>query len=91
MAIAVYFPPNGMTKAQYDDTIRRLDAAGQGSPQGRTYHACFGDDGDLQVFDVWTSQSEFDTFGKTLMPILQEVGIDVGQPMTAEVHNIIEG
>jgi hypothetical protein len=32
------------------------------------------------VFDVWTSQAAFDKFGKTLMPILQQLGIDPGQP-----------
>jgi hypothetical protein len=32
----------------------------------------------------------FDAFGKVLMPILQEFGVDPGQPQVSEVHNIIE-
>jgi hypothetical protein len=41
------------------------------------------------VFDVWTSQAVFDKFGKTLMPILQQLGIDPGQPAVMPVHKVI--
>jgi hypothetical protein len=29
------------------------------------------------VIDVWESQEAFDRFGEKLMPILQELGIDI--------------
>jgi hypothetical protein len=32
-----------MTAAQYDEIIRRLEAAGAGAPEGRLYHASYGD------------------------------------------------
>jgi hypothetical protein len=41
------------------------------------------------VFDVWTSQAAFDKFGKTLMPILQQLGIDPGKPTVMPVHKVI--
>jgi hypothetical protein len=41
------------------------------------------------VFDVWTSQKAFDRFGKTLMPILAEIGLDTGQPQVMDVHKVI--
>jgi hypothetical protein len=41
------------------------------------------------VFDVWTSQAAFDKFGKTLMPILEQLGIDPGQPTVMPVHKVI--
>jgi hypothetical protein len=41
------------------------------------------------VFDVWTSQAAFDKFGKTLMPILQQLGIDPGTPAVMPVHKVI--
>jgi hypothetical protein len=41
------------------------------------------------VFDVWTSQAAFDKFSKTLMPILQQVGLDAGQPTVMEMHKVI--
>jgi len=43
----------------------------------------------LMVFDVWTSQKAFDRFGKTLMPILAQIGIDGGQPQVMDVHKVI--
>ncbi len=91
MAIGIYFNPASMTAAQYDDVIERLRAAGAGQPAGRLYHACFGSDDKLQVFDIWESQQLFDKFGETLMPILQQVGLDPGQPTVEPVHKLIPG
>ena len=91
MAISVYINPASATAAQYDEIIRRLDAAGAGKPAGRLYHACFGSGDKLQVFDIWESQRAFDKFGETMMPIVQEVGVDLGQPMVEPVHNLIQG
>ena len=89
MALAIIFRPVSMTAAQYDDVIRRLELAGAGSPPGRTYHACFGSGQKLAVFDVWESQEAFDAFGRTLMPILGEVGVDPGLPEVAPLHDEI--
>jgi len=91
MAISVYINPVSATAAQYDEIIRRLDAAGAGEPAGRLYHACFGSGDKLQVFDIWESQQAFEKFGETMVPIVQEVGVDLGQPMFEPVHNLIPG
>ena len=85
MALGMYFSPPSMTTAQYDECIKRLDAA------GRLYHVCFTFEGKLQVFDVWDSLESFETFGQTLMPIMASLGADPGQPAISEVHNIITG
>ena len=45
----------------------------------------------LSILDVWESQDAFSAFGQTLMPILQLMGVDPGQPEVAEVHNLIQG
>jgi hypothetical protein len=91
MALAFYFAPQSFSPEQYDESIRRLEAAGAGSPQGRSYHCAFTGDGGVQVFDVWDSQESFDKFGETLLPIMAELGADPGQPQVAEVHNVIVG
>lgn len=91
MAIGIYFRPASMNAEQYDEVIRRLEAAGAGKPAGRSYHVCFGEGDQLQVFDIWDSQEAFDKFGATLMPILQELQLDPGQPMPEPVHNVITG
>jgi hypothetical protein len=89
MAIGMYFHPESMSPVQYDRVIQRLREAGQGSPKGRSYHCAFQVGGGLHVFDVWDSQEDFDRFGKTLLPILEEEGIDPGQPDVSPVHNVI--
>ena len=90
MALAFYFAPTTpMSARQYNDCIKRLQKAGAGHPAGRVYHACFGSPESLAVFDVWTSQAAFDAFGQTLMPIMQQIGVDPGQPSVMPVHNVI--
>ena len=89
MAIGIYFSPAAMTATKYDECIKALKKAGAGNPAGRSYHASFGPADKLMVFDVWTSQAAFDKFGKTLMPILQQLGIDPGQPTVMPVHKVI--
>jgi hypothetical protein len=91
MALAILFTPPSMTAEQYDEAIRRLETAGAGAPPGRRYHVCFGTGASLRVLDVWDSQEAFNAFGQTLMPILQELGLDPGRPEIAEVHNSIVG
>jgi len=91
MALAIHFSPKSMSTAQYDDCIRRLDAAGAGHPAGRRQHICFGTSGNLQVIDVWESQESFERFGQVLMPILAELGVDPGEPVIQALHNQIAG
>jgi hypothetical protein len=90
MAFVITFTPPGMTSEQYYKVINRLKGVGAGSPKGRQYHVCYGYPGNLQVTDVWDSMETFDEFGKTLMPILQETGIDPRQPNVQPLHNIID-
>ena len=91
MSIVVRFAPSGETSTeQYDQTIGRLEEAGDFPPDGLDYHVCFLADGNLRVSEIWDSREQFDAFGERLMPILAEVGIDPGQPDTFEIHNIIK-
>ena len=91
MALVILFTPKQMSTAKYDEVIRRLEAVGAAAPAGRLYHACYGASDDLRVIDVWESQETFEHFGQTLMPILQEVGVDPGQPEIIPAHNVVAG
>ena len=91
MAVGLYFTPSGFNKDKYDEAIRKLEQAGAGAPAGRTYHVALESDGAIQVFDIWESHEAFEAFGQTLIPILSELGVDPGQPMTSAVHNVING
>ena len=85
------FTSPGMTTEKYEETVKRLEQAGAGSPAGRLFHVCFGDKNNLRVSDIWDSTEAFERFGQTLRPILQELGIDPGEPEVIDVYNIIEG
>jgi hypothetical protein len=89
MALGFYFALSGLSADKYNECIKRLKQAGAAHPAGRSYHAAFGPSEKLMVFDVWTSQAAFDKFGKTLMPILQQLGVEPGQPSVMQIHKVI--
>jgi hypothetical protein len=91
MALGIYFGDGNFPADKYDEAISRLEAAGAGAPQGRSYHVAMEVDGKVNIFDVWESQEAFDAFGATLMPILMELGVEPGTPMPMPVHNVIVG
>lgn len=91
MALIIHFTPKGMNDAKYAEILKRLQAAGAGAPAGRLHHSCYGDRNALRVTDVFDTQANFEAFGKVLVPILGEMGVDVGQPEVVPVHNIIRG
>ena len=91
MALGIYFAPESFPVDKYDSTLKDLEAAGAGAPAGRLYHCAMKSPGGVHVFDVWESQESFDAFGATLLPILSAAGVEIGEPMIAEVHNTITG
>ena len=91
MALGIYFVHQGFTPEKYASTIKQLEAAGAGAPKGRTYHVALESEGAIQVFDIWESQADFEAFGQTLIPILTELGVELKDPMVANVHNVIKG
>jgi hypothetical protein len=90
MSIAVYLNPKGMSLEQYEEIHRRLQAAGHGHEQERLHHSCFGLEGNLMVYDIWTSEESWQAFGGVLMPILAELGVDPGQPAVMPLHKLIQ-
>jgi hypothetical protein len=90
MAIGIYFGHTGLDVNKYKECMKRLKKAGAAHPIGRSYHSSFGPAHKLMVFDVWTSQAAFDKFGKTLMPILQQLGAEPGPPDIMQIHNVVK-
>jgi hypothetical protein len=90
MSILVRFNPTSLTADQYDDSIRRIEEAGDWPPDGLDYHVCFGSDGELKVSEIWDSQEKWSAFGERLMPILADVGIEPGEPQVIEIHNTVK-
>jgi len=77
--IGVYIVTKNMTIEQHTIGRERLQAAG--APEAAMkLHSCFGDDGQLQVFDIWESQEAFDEFLQYLGPVMEELGIELARP-----------
>jgi hypothetical protein len=91
MPFVVRFAPKSMSSQQYDDVMQRLAAVGAAAPQGRLFHVAFGSPEALRVSDIWETHEDFQRFGQTLMPILQDAGVDPGAPEFIETHNTIVG
>jgi len=92
MSIVVRFTgAPSVTREKYDATIRRLESDGHFPPDGLDYHIAFGSDGDFRVSEIWDSQEKFDAQLPHLMPILDEMGIELaGPPEVLEAHNIVK-
>jgi hypothetical protein len=77
--IAIYIVTKNMTREQHTKGRARLREAG--APESAMkLHSCFGEDGQLQVFDVWETQEAFDEFLTYLGPVMEELGIELAQP-----------
>ena len=91
MAEGFYLTPSSFTLDKYDQATKQLEEAGAGAPKGRTLHVALETNGEIQVFDIWDSKESFEAFGPTLIPILADLGVEVGEPAVAKIHNVIEG
>src|SRR5436189_1661907 len=90
-SMLVRFTPTSVTAEQYDETIRRLEKSGDWLPAGLEFHVAFMSNGNFRVSEIWDSREQFDAFGKRLMPVLKDVGIELAaEPETRDVHNIIK-
>jgi hypothetical protein len=84
-----FTPASNVTTDQYDETVRRLKESGDWLPEGLEYHVAFRTNGELRVSEIWDSRDQFDAFGKRLMPVLKDVGIELsGEPELLEIHNV---
>ncbi len=92
MAIVVFFDSvQNMPAEKYFEVLRRLEAAGAGAPKGRLSHVMFLKDGRSNVIDVFDTPENFQAFGETLVPLLQELAVDAGEPAVVPAANFIKG
>lgn len=80
--IAVYYSPTAMTEAQYRDILARIGALGI-EFSGMKHHSCFGEGEQLAVYEIWDNKAAWEVFESHLMPILDEVGIELTRPPDA--------
>ena len=88
MSVVVRHQPKGLTREQYDEVSRRMEAAGDWPPKGLDMHVLFGTEGDLRVSEIWDSEEEFRGFSGRLMSVLDEVGVPYSDPEVHQVHQL---
>ena len=67
---------------------RRLEQAGDWPAAGLVVHVAYGGSNIEGVFEVWESRDAFERFGSKLMPLLDEVGIEVEPPEALDVYQM---
>src|SRR2546426_970251 len=87
MAIIVKFSVSNDPAEKYEEVLRRLEAVGAIAPPGQLFHVTYGSRDNLQVINIYDSPQSLDNFAKTLVPILNELGI-TAQPDVQEVYKI---
>jgi hypothetical protein len=73
-----------MSREDYDSVMKELEDSGCGEPDGRLFHAGYGDD-EVHVFEVWETQEQFEDHHRTFVSVLQGSGVDAGN---VEVHSL---
>ena len=91
MAVVIKFKHEGFPVSKYNEAIKKLQTSGEGSPKGRSYHVCYGDKNEVDILDIWESMEDFEAFGKTLVPILTSLGVNLGKPDIQEIYGVIKG
>jgi hypothetical protein len=89
--IAVYFRHPDLSLEAFDEVDRRVhEATGGAEPDGLLHHSVYGTDGDLHTFEIWDSADAFEAFGRLLMPIIAELGVQAGQPFIMPLHRLTQ-
>ena len=78
-----------MTADQYDAIVARLYKEGIHTADGLVLEVCFGSGDQMKVSILFDSMAAFERFGERLQPILQELGMDPGNPDIMDVHRVI--
>ena len=81
------------TPEQYDQVRERV-GVGEGSlpPGGQLHVAAIGEDGRIQIFEVWDSREDAEAFGEKVQAAREELGVGVGQEPTItylEAHRVV--
>lgn len=85
MPIIAVFQGPSLTQEQYEGVVRgitggaksRMEAIDDWPVEGILAHAAGNGPNGFRVVDVWDSEESFQRFGEKLMPVLQQVGVDV--------------
>jgi hypothetical protein len=92
--VAVFQSPN-FTQEQYEESVRgvtggksRVESPADWPVEGLLAHIAGQGENGFRVVDVWESEDAFRRFGETLMPILENIGVE-GPPEVYQAHTFV--
>jgi hypothetical protein len=94
VAVVAVFEDPSFTKERYEESVRkvagkaRVESPADWPVEGLLAHAAGEGPNGFRVVDVWASREAFAKFGETLIPILQEAGVE-GEPEVYEAHTFV--
>ncbi len=95
MSVVAVFQSPSLTQERYEESVRRLtggksrvDSPADWPVEGLLAHVAGQGAGGFRVVDVWESDEAFRRFGETLMPILQDMGVE-GEPEIYPAHTFV--
>ena len=95
MAIVAVVEGPGLTREQYEESVRkltggkgRLDSPADWPVPGLLAHIAGQGAKGWRVVDVWESEEAFRRFGEKLMPVLKQAGVEAA-PEVYPVHTFV--
>ena len=95
MPVVAVFQSPSFTQEQYEESVRRIadgkstvESPADWPVEGLLAHVAGQGESGFRVVDVWESEDAFRRFGETLLPILQEIGVE-GQPEIYPAHTFV--
>jgi hypothetical protein len=95
MPVVAVFQVPGLTEEKYEQSVRgvtggkdRVESPSDWPVEGLLAHIAGQGESGFRVVDVWESEEAFARFGETLMPILQDLGIE-GEPEVYPTHTFV--
>lgn len=96
MAVVLVVQAPGVTREQYEDSVKRVSTRGAlESPadwpvEGLLAHIAGEGPNGFRVIDVWESEDALRRFGETLIPVLKELGVEA-EPEIYPAHTFVSG
>ena len=95
MPVVAVFEGPGFTQENYEESARkiaggksRLESPADWPVEGLLAHITGRGPSGFRVVDVWESEEAFQAFGETLIPVLQEIGVE-GEPEVYSAHTFV--
>jgi len=92
--VVAVFQGSGFTQESYEESVRKLtgkervESPADWPVEGLLVHAAGQGPNGFRVVDVWDSEESFSRFGESLLPILQEIGVE-GEPEIYPAHSFV--